>query len=185
MAQNIAASSASSATKSFFGGITGTLGVIVGLILVLCLCCGGIAFMSSMNKPSTNSTTNPSSNTSTEQTNPTPQETNPTPQPPREPINLTFSGKSNQDTESFTLRGGSAKMSAKTTGGTYGTYTSITLEKEGENTFLNGLTGSRLSISTEGKEDGTGETTIRGLEDGTYYISVISGVDWTVTITQE
>jgi len=178
MAKNIAADSASSATKSFFGGITGTMGVVVGLVLILCLCCGGIALMTSMNKPSTDST-NSTSNTDTS------ENTNETPQPPREPINLTFSGKGNKDTESFTLGAGNAKMTAKTTGGTYGTYTSVTLQKDGENTFLNGLTGDNLSISTKTTEDGNGETTVRGLTEGTYYVNVISGVDWTVTITQE
>ncbi len=179
MAKNIAADSASSATKSFFGGITGTLGVVVGLILILCLCCGVIALMTSMNKPSTDSSSNSTSNTNTS------ENTDEAPQPPREPINLTFSGKGNKDTESFTLHEGSAKMTAKTTGGTYGTYTSITLQKEGENSFLNGLTGDNLSISTKTTEDGNGETTVRGLTEGTYYVNVISGVDWTVTIAQE
>ncbi|MDD3647551.1 MAG: DUF4352 domain-containing protein [Candidatus Dojkabacteria bacterium] len=41
---NIAAESASSATKSFFGGITGTLGVVVGCVIVLALLCGGCIF---------------------------------------------------------------------------------------------------------------------------------------------
>jgi len=43
---NIASASASSATKSFFGGITGTLGVIVGLIIVIAILCGGCVFVS-------------------------------------------------------------------------------------------------------------------------------------------
>lgn len=67
MSENIAASSASSATKSFFGGITGTLGVVVGLILVLCLCCGGLAFFVSMSKDN-NEPTKVNENTSTSDT---------------------------------------------------------------------------------------------------------------------
>lgn len=65
MSENIAASSASSATKSFFGGITGTLGVVVGLILVLCLCCGGLAFFASMSKDKNEPTKVNESNTGT------------------------------------------------------------------------------------------------------------------------
>ena len=52
---NIAASSAASATKSFFGGITGTLGVIVGLVIALLLCCGVVIFIVSLSQ---NSSTN-------------------------------------------------------------------------------------------------------------------------------
>ncbi len=176
MAQNIAASSASSATKSFFGGITGTLGVVVGLIVVLLLCCGGVALLTSSNGNNSNSTTNTTNNSQQPDTNT---------KAPVEPVNVTYSGKGNKDTESFTVHDGTAKMTATTTGGSYGTYSSITLQKEGENTFLNGLTGEDLNISTDGAEDGHGDTTIRGLTEGTYYVHVISGVSWTVTITQE
>lgn len=52
MANNIAAESASSATKSFFGGITGTLGVIIGIILALCLCCGSLVFFAALGSDS-------------------------------------------------------------------------------------------------------------------------------------
>ncbi|MBD3280388.1 DUF4352 domain-containing protein [Candidatus Dojkabacteria bacterium] len=48
MARNIAAESASSATKSFFGGITGTLGVIIGIIVALLLCCCSLVFLVAM-----------------------------------------------------------------------------------------------------------------------------------------
>jgi hypothetical protein len=45
---NIAADSASSATKSFFGGITGTIGVVVGCIIVISILCGGCIFFTAI-----------------------------------------------------------------------------------------------------------------------------------------
>lgn len=140
--------------------------VIIGGILVLLIIIG------SGKGDSTPSSSNDQNNQTTEQTK-------------AEPINLTFSGKGNKDTESFTLHDGSAKITAKTTGGSVGTYSSITLEKDGTNSLFNGLTGNDLSISTKASEDGNGESTIRGIKEGKYYVHVISGVEWSVTVTQQ
>lgn len=179
---------ANSATKSFFGGITGTLGVFVGLFLILCLCCTSIGIIAALGSDSNKDSSADNTNTEQQQEQPANEENSQAseqPAAPTEPITLTFSGSGNKDTESFTLHSGSAKMSATTSGSTYGSYSYITLEKEGENSFLNGLTGANLNISTEGSEAGNGDTTVRGIEEGTYFVSVISGVDWTVTVTQE
>lgn len=164
-------SAVGTAKKSFIKGISGTVGIIGGLLL----CCLVVAVMVAMSQGSKTPTNDSSSNSSNTSSN----------TPKHDPVNLTFTGKGNKDTDSFTLYDGTAKMTVITTGGSVGTYSSVTLQKEGENTFLNGLTGEDLNISTDGSEDGHGDTTIRGIKEGKYYINVISGVSWTVTITQE
>lgn len=92
----------------------------------------------------------------------------------------TFKGKGNQDTESFNITGSKARITATTTGGSsIGTFSGISLEKEN-----GGYTGPGLSISTEGYENGTGQTTYRNLPAGSYYVKVISGVNWEVKVEQ-
>ena len=60
MSNNIAADSASSATKSFFGGITGTIGVVVGCVIVSAiLCVGLIVFAGILDSGSEDSNTEP------------------------------------------------------------------------------------------------------------------------------
>lgn len=95
----------------------------------------------------------------------------------------TFSGKGDQDTESFTISGDRVKVTATTSGGrsSSGTYSSVSLESDSGG-YL-GTTG--LSISTEkAGEEGHGETTYRNLTPGDYYVSVISGVNWEVTVEE-
>lgn len=93
----------------------------------------------------------------------------------------TFSGKGNQDTASFNVSGDRVKITATTSGGSagIGTYSSVSLESDG-----GGYLGPGLSISTEGAENGHGETTYRNLNPGDYYISVISGVNWEVIVEE-
>ncbi len=92
----------------------------------------------------------------------------------------TLTGKGNQDSESFNITGKKVRLTATTTGGSpIGTYSGISLEKEN-----GGYTGPGLSISTEGSEQGHGQTTYRNLAPGSYFIQVISGVNWEVTVEQ-
>ena len=91
----------------------------------------------------------------------------------------TFSGKGNQDTESFTVTGNKVRITATTTGGSVGSFSSVSLEKEN-----GGYTGPGLSISTEGAEQGEGQTIYRNMKPGSYYIQVISGINWEVTVEQ-
>jgi len=91
----------------------------------------------------------------------------------------TFTGKGNQNTESFSVTGGKVKITATTTGSHVGSYSGIELKKE-----EGGYTGPGLSIMTEGAENGVGETTYRNIKPGQYYIQVISGVNWTVKVEQ-
>lgn len=89
-------------------------------------------------------------------------------------------GKGNQDSESFNITGKKVRVTATTTGGSsIGTFSGVSLEKED-----GGYTGPGLSISTEGYEQGHGQTTYRSLTPGRYYIQVISGVNWEVTVEQ-
>lgn len=89
-------------------------------------------------------------------------------------------GNGNQDSESFNVTGKKVRVTATTTGGSsIGTFSSVSLEKED-----GGYTGPGLSISTEGYEQGHGQTTYRGLTPGRYYVQVISGVDWEVKVEQ-
>lgn len=92
-----------------------------------------------------------------------------------------FSGKGNQDTSSFYIKGDKVKIIATTCCGMsgIGTYSAVDLEKE-----EGGYLGAGLSISTDGSEEGQGETTYRNLDAGQYYISVITGVNWEVEIEE-
>ena len=92
-----------------------------------------------------------------------------------------FSGKGNQNTESFTVTGKKVRITAMTCcgGSSTGTFSGINLEKEN-----GGYTGPGLSISTDGSEKGEGQTTYRNLTPGKYYIKVITGVNWEVKIEQ-
>jgi hypothetical protein len=92
-----------------------------------------------------------------------------------------FTGKGNEDTSSFYLRGGKVKMIATTCCGStnVGTYTAVDLESENDR-FI----GSGLSISTEGVEKGHGQTIYRNIKKGDHYVSVISGVGWEVDVDE-
>lgn len=94
----------------------------------------------------------------------------------------TFTGKGNKDTESFVVQSDKVKVVARTYGSTVGSFSAVDLECDGECGYM----GTGLSISTDGKEEGTGETIYRDLDiGGSYYISVISGISWEVQIYQE
>ena len=92
-----------------------------------------------------------------------------------------FSGKGNQDTDSFYIKGDKVKITATTCCGStqYGTFSAVDLESED-----GGYLGAGLMISTDGSEEGYGETTYRNLDIGEYYISVITGVDWEVEVEE-
>lgn len=98
---------------------------------------------------------------------------------------ISFKGKGNQDTESFYIVGNKLKITATTCCGfaneygSSGTYSAIHLESE-----LRGYLGPGLSIMTEGVEEGHGETIYRNLEEGEYYLSVITGVNWEVKVEE-
>lgn len=90
-------------------------------------------------------------------------------------------GKGNQDSESFSITGKKVRITATTCCGSsaVGTYSGVSLEKEN-----GGYTGPGLSISTDGAEEGEGQTTYRNLEPGRYYIQVITGVSWDVKVEE-
>ncbi|MCU0660176.1 MAG: hypothetical protein MUD00_00985 [Candidatus Pacebacteria bacterium] len=88
-------------------------------------------------------------------------------------------GKGNQDSESFNITGKKVRVTATTTGSTVGSFSSISLEKEN-----GGYIGPGLSISTEGSEQGEGQTTYRNIAPGRYYIRVISGINWEVKVEE-
>ena len=91
----------------------------------------------------------------------------------------TFKGKGNQNTSSFQITGNSVRIKAVTSGGHVGTYSAFDLEKE-----TGGYLGAGLSISTDGAENGTGETIYRNIKAGSYYLSVITGVSWNVIVEE-
>lgn len=90
-----------------------------------------------------------------------------------------LNGKGNQNSESFDVTGDKVRITATTTGSRVGSYSGVSLEKED-----GGYMGPGLSISTEGTEPGKGQTTYRSLKPGRYFIQVISGVNWQVTVEQ-
>jgi hypothetical protein len=96
---------------------------------------------------------------------------------------FTKTGSGNSNTESFQTSGGNLKLDAITMGGTdgIGTYSAVEL-KDDDDSYLS---NASLAISTNGSEDGHGETIIRDAKAGTYYVSIISGVNWTVTVDEE
>ncbi len=91
----------------------------------------------------------------------------------------TLKGKGNQNSESFDVTSDKVRITATTTGSSVGSYTAISLEKED-----GGYTGPGLSIMTEGSEAGKGQTTYRSLKPGRYFVQVISGINWQVTVEQ-
>lgn len=93
----------------------------------------------------------------------------------------TLKGKGNQDSESFNVTGKKVRVTATTCCGSSssGTYSGVNLEKED-----GGYTGPGLSISTDGSEQGEGQTTYRNLAPGRYYVQVITGVNWEVKVEQ-
>ena len=91
----------------------------------------------------------------------------------------TLKGKGNQNTESFSITGKKVRITATTSGSSVGSFSSVELKKEN-----GGYTGPGLSIMTEGAENGSGETIYRNLQSGTYYIGVISGINWEVKVEQ-
>jgi len=96
---------------------------------------------------------------------------------------ITTKGKGNSDTESFELNGGKVKLSARTESSIVGSYSSVNLQSENGDDLLNmKLKVKSLSISPEAGEEGYGETIIRDIPSGEYYISVISGIEWEVTV---
>lgn len=90
-------------------------------------------------------------------------------------------GKGNQDSESFNITGKKVRVTATTCCGSSssGSFSGVSLEKEN-----GGYTGPGLHISTEGSEQGEGQTTYRSLAPGSYFIQVISGVSWEVKVEQ-
>ena len=91
-----------------------------------------------------------------------------------------FSGKAYQNTASFYIKGEKVRITATTyDGSSMGTYSAINLKSEN-----GGWLGPGLSIDTEGYEKGYGQTIYRNLDEGEYYISVISGVNWEVEVEE-
>lgn len=103
-------------------------------------------------------------------------------QTPKEWVQIfTLKGKGNNSTDSFDTIGGRLKLVAKTSGSRVGSFSGISLKSDsGEY-----LSGAQLNISTDDNEPGTGETIIRDARAGSYYVSVISGVDWEVAVYEE
>jgi len=93
----------------------------------------------------------------------------------------TLKGKGNQDSESFNITSKKVRVTATTCCGSssVGTFSGVSLEKEN-----GGYTGPGLHISTEGPEQGEGQTTYRNLSPGIYFIQVISGVNWEIKVEQ-
>ncbi len=96
---------------------------------------------------------------------------------------ITLKGKGNSDTESFEITSSKVKIVARTDSSVVGSYSSIELQSEDGDDMLNTeLFIKGLRISGEAGKEGYGETILRDLPDGKYYISVISGIGWEVTI---
>lgn len=151
--------------------------IITGILILFVIGIIGSAMDGGENNKQTNSNSTATINESSPKT-----EDKEVPSKPKEWYEVqTFSGKGNQDTSSFTISGDKVKITAATSGGSsgIGTYSSVSLESD-NGSYL----GAGLSISTEGAEDGHGETTYRNLKPGDYYISVISGVNWEVKVEE-
>jgi hypothetical protein len=89
-----------------------------------------------------------------------------------------FSGEGNKNTESFFIKGDKVKITARTWNSYgVGSFSAVDLKRDDE-----AYIGTGLMISTQGSEDGNGETIYRNLKIGNYYISVISGINWEVNI---
>ena len=104
-------------------------------------------------------------------------------QVPKEWVRIfTLKGNGNQNSESFATTGGNLKLVAKTSSdGRSITYSAISIESDSGKY----LSGADLSIMTEVGKNGAGNTIVRNATAGSYYVSVISGVDWEVTVYEE
>ena len=95
----------------------------------------------------------------------------------------TFTGKGNQDTESFKINSDKVKIVAKVESSIVKSSSYIELQSESDDALLNVKLGVKsLSILPEAGEEGYGETILRDIEKGDYYISVISGINWEVEV---
>lgn len=90
-----------------------------------------------------------------------------------------FSGKGNKNTDSFFIEGDKVKITARTWGARFGSFSGVDLERD-DGAYI----GTGLSISAQGSEEGNGETIYRNLKSGNYFISVISGIDWEVDVDE-
>lgn len=95
----------------------------------------------------------------------------------------TFTGKGNQDTESFRINSDKVKITAKVESSIVRSSSYFQLQSESGEDLLNlKLSVKSLNIYPEAGEEGYGETIIRDLEKGEYYVSVISGINWEVAV---
>ncbi len=99
------------------------------------------------------------------------------------------SGTAYFDTESFKLKEGTAIMHVSVynensdKSGSYSAFDLCKIEKG--KSICYGIIGNQISIKTKiGESKKSGKTTIRYLKNGTYYVKVISGINWTVKIYQ-
>lgn len=151
-------------------------GLKIVLVLVLLVVIGTVAGGKAEEESNTNDTTN------TEVTEDTQEEDKKVETKKEYQLLTTFTGKGNKDTESFTVQSDKVKVEARTYGSTVGSFSAVDLECDGDCGYM----GTGLSISTDGKEEGTAETIYRDLDiGGSYYISVISGISWEVKVYQE
>lgn len=95
----------------------------------------------------------------------------------------TFTGKGNKDTESFRIDSDKVKIVAKVESIIVRSASFFELQSESGSDLLNiKLSTKQLNVMPEAGEEGFGETIIRDLEKGDYYISVISGINWEVEV---
>lgn len=101
---------------------------------------------------------------------------------------FTQKGTAYFDTESFMLKTGTAVMKVYIFNSEpiTGSFSSFSLCRIDNNeSECSGMIGNDISVRTnKGESKATGQTTVRSLVNGEYYINVISGIDWKVEIYQ-
>lgn len=88
-----------------------------------------------------------------------------------------FEGSSSKSTESFKVNSDKIKIVANAGGSIVGSITFISLKSE-DGTYDSFLRGGAFTLTAEGEKGVEGETIIRNLKPGDYYLTVNTGVKW-------
>lgn len=153
--------------------------VLIGAYLILSIILGSLL----PDKPTAQVVETEAPSAPTEQKTAEPVEQPQTPPPAVKSFEEIFSatGKGNSNTDSFVSSGGRLKMVARTWGARVGSYSAFELKAENSKWLQN----ASINVSTDGTEEGNGETIIRGADSGSYYVQVISGVNWEIKVYEE
>jgi hypothetical protein len=89
-----------------------------------------------------------------------------------------FTGRGDLHTKSLRISGNTVKLVARSWGSIDNAYTSFELKKSADHSAIS----NAMMIHTEGLEDGHGEIIIPNVTPESYYISVMTNMNWEVVV---